>query len=68
MCIESELVIWGLILAATKQLYEWFSLSVCPSVHHTFLIIVSSWKIQELLPMTDVIFMQKVKVIGQRWR
>ena len=24
-------------LAATKQLYEWYFLSVCPSVRHTFL-------------------------------
>ena len=33
---------WPNVLAATKQLYEWFSqssvcLSVCPSVRHTFL-------------------------------
>ena len=28
---------WIFFLAATKQLYEWFSPSVCPSVSHTFL-------------------------------
>ena len=51
--------------------------SVCPSVHlsvcpsHLFdyvPIIVSSWNFQELLPMTDVRSMQKVKVRGQRSR
>ena len=50
-------------LAATKQLYEWFSPSVCLSVclfvrpSHIFdyvPIIVSSWIFQELLPMTEV--------------
>ena len=52
-------------------------LSVCPSVRpsvclsHFFyygLIIVSSWNFQELLPMTEVKSMQKVKVRGQRSR
>ena len=52
-------------------------LSVCPSVHlsvcpsHLFdyvPIIASSWNFQELLPMTDVRSMQKVKVRGQRSR
>ena len=51
-------------LAATKQLYEWFSQSVCPSVRPSHLfdyvsIIVSSWNFQELLPMTEVTSMQK---------
>ena len=72
-------------LAATKQLYEWFSpsvrLSVCPSVclsvrpsvclSHLFdyvPIILSSWNFQELLPVTKVTSMQKVKVRGQRSR
>ena len=50
-----------LILAATQQLYEWYfpsvRLSVCLSVclsnlfHHAP-IILSSWKFQEILPMT----------------
>ena len=70
-----------IFLAATKQLYEWFSLSVCPSVcpsvcssvcpshlFHYVPIIVSSWNFQELLPMTEVMSMQKVKVRGQRSR
>ena len=65
------------LLAATKQLYEWFSPPVCPSVclsvrlSHLFdyvPIIVSSWNFQELLPVTKVTSMQKVKVRGQRSR
>ena len=68
-------------LAATKQLYKWYfpsvRLSVCPSVcpsvclSHLFdyvPIIVSSWNFQELLPMTKVRSLQKVKVRGQRSR
>ena len=64
-------------LAATKQLYEWFSpsvrLSVRPSVRLSHLfdyvpIILSSWNFQELLPVTKVTSMQKVKVRGQRSR
>ena len=66
-----------LLLAATKQLYDWFSpsvrLSVCVSVgpshlFHHVPIIVSSCNFQELLPMTKVTSMQKVKVRGQRTR
>ena len=66
-----------LFLAATKQLYEWFSPSVCLSVRpsvclsHLFdyvPIIVSSWNFQELLPVTKVTSMQKVKVKGQGHR
>ena len=56
-------------LAATKQLYKRYFSSVrppvCPSVCHTFFtvtLIVSSWNFQELLPMTKVRSMQKVKV------
>ena len=46
-------------------------LSVCPSVRPSHLfdyvpIIVSSWNFQELLPVTEVMSMQKVKVKGQR--
>ena len=67
----------GDFLAATKQLYKWYfpsvCPSVCPSVHLSHLfdyvpIIVSSWNFQELLPMTKVRSMQKVKVRGQRSR
>ena len=63
-----------LILAATKQLYECFSpsvclsvcLSVCPSHFFDYVpIIVSSWNFQESLPMTEVASMQKVNVRGQ---
>ena len=66
-----------LFLAATKQLYKWYFPSVSPSVRlsvslsHLFdyvPIIVSSWNFQELLPMTKVRSMQKVKVRGQRSR
>ena len=54
-----------------------FCLSVCPSVRpsvclshlfHWVPVIVSSWNFQELLPLTKVMSMQKVKVIGQRSR
>ena len=56
-------------LAATKQLYDWFSPSVCPShLFHHVPIIVSSWNFQELLPWSEVMSMQKVKVRGQRSR
>ena len=66
-----------LFLAATKQLYEWYFLSVCPSVcpsvrlSHLFdyvPIIVSSWNFQELSHWTRVRSMQKVKFRGQRSR
>ena len=48
-------------------------LSVCLSVRPSHLfdyvpIIVSSWNFQELLPMTELTSMQKVKVRGQRSR
>ena len=62
---------------AAPQMVFSVRLSVCPSVRlsvrlsHLFdyvPIIVSSWNFQELLPMTDVRSMQKVKVRGQRSR
>ena len=44
-------------------------LSVCLSHLFDYVpIIVSSWNFQELLPMTEVMSMQKVKVRGQRSR
>ena len=57
----------NMFLAATKQLYKWYFPSVRPSVRLSHLfdyvpIIVSSWNFQELLPMTKVRSMQKVKV------
>ena len=64
-------------LAATKQLFDWFSPSVRPSVclsvrlshlFHHVPIIVSSWNFQDLLPWSEVMSMQKVKVRGQRSR
>ena len=60
-------------LAATKQLYEWFSPSVCLSVRPSHLfdyvpIIVSSWIFSELLPVTEVMSLQRVKVRSQRSR
>ena len=80
----ANLTFWWILrsfLAATKQLYDWFSpsvrLSVCLSVRpsvclshlfHHVPIIVSSWNFQELLPWSKVMSMQKVKVRGQRSR
>ena len=56
-------------LAATKRLYEWFCPSVRPSHLFDYVpIIVSSWNFQELLPVTEVTSMQKVKVKGQGHR
>ena len=59
--------VFHIFLAATKQLYECYFLSVCPSVHPSHLfdyvpIIASSWNFQELLLMAKVRSMQKVKV------
>ena len=49
-------------LAATKQLYEWFSLSVRLSpFFHYVPIMISSWNFQVLLPMADVRSIQKVR-------
>ena len=58
---------------AALQMVQSVRLSVCPSVCPSHLfdyvrIIVSSWNFQELLPMTKVMSMQKVKVRGQRSR
>ena len=47
-------------LAATKQLYD----SVC----HIFFTMFPSWSFQELLPWSEVMSMQKVKVKGQGHR
>ena len=75
--LNSSWKLLSLFLAATKQLYEWFSPSVCPSVRlsvrpsHLFdyvPIIVSSWNFQALVPVTKVTSMQKVTVRGQRSR
>ena len=68
---------FDVFLAATKQLNEWYfpsvRLSVRPSVCPSHLfdyvpIFRSSWNFQELLPMTKVMSMQKVKVRGQKSR
>ena len=56
-------------LAATKQLYKWYFLSVCLSHLFDYVsIIISSWNFQELLPMTKLRSLQKVKVRCQRSR
>ena len=60
-------------VAETKQLYEWYFLSVCPSVSLSHIfdyvpIIVSSWNFQELSHWTRVRSIQKVKVRSQRSR
>ena len=67
------IILQWIFLAATKQLYEWYLLSVCVSVRLSHLfdyvhIIVSSWNFQELSPRTRVRSMQKIKVGGQRSR
>ena len=57
----------GLFLAAVMN--SIFCLSVCLSQLFDYVpIIVSSQYFQELLPMTEVISMQKVKVKGQGHR
>ena len=62
--------IW--LLFSCDQAALWIVLSVRPSVcpsqlfHPFFIIIVSLWNIQELLPMTEVMSMQMIKVRGQR--
>ena len=68
ICIFSRCHLW--FLAATTQLNEWY---FCPSVRlshlfHYVPIIVSSQNFQQLLPMTRVRSMQKVKDWGQRSR
>ena len=79
ICVISPLTLKlpGQFLAATKQLNAWYfpsvRLSVRPSVCLSHLfdyvpIIRSSWNFQELLPMTKVMSMQKVKVRDQRSR
>ena len=56
-------------LAATKQLYKWYFLSVRLSYLFDYVpIIVSSWNFQELLPRTGVRSMQKVKVTTKHYR
>ena len=60
-------------LAATKLPCELSYPSVRPSVCPSHLLhyvpsIASSWNIQESLPMTEVMFMQMIKVRGQRSR
>ena len=53
-------------LAATKQLYEWFSPSVRPwHLFHNVPVIISSWNLQKLLPLTEVTSMRKFKVRGK---
>ena len=53
-------------MAAEIKFSEDVRLSVCPSHLFDYVpIIVSSWNFQELLPMTNVRSMQKVKVRDQ---
>ena len=74
--IETWIIFFSCDQAALQMVFS-VCLSVCPSVRlsicpsHLFdyvPIIVSSWNFQELLLMTDVRSMQKVKVRGQRSR
>ena len=67
-----SLVIFSCDQAALQMVFS-VCLSVRPSVHPSHLyhhvpIIVSSWNFLELLPMTKVTSMQKVKARGQRWK
>ena len=67
-----QVTIFSCDQAALWMVYS-VRLSVCPSVCLSHLfdyvpIIVSSQNVQELLPMTEVISMQKVKVNGQGHR
>ena len=61
--------IW--LLFSCDQAALWMVLSVRPSVcpshlFHYVAIIASSWNIQELFPMTEVMSMQMIKVRSQR--
>ena len=63
----------GLLIFSCDQAALQMVFSVCPSVRLSHLfdyvpIIISSWNFQELLPMTKIRSMQKVKVRGQRSR
>ena len=66
MCAE-----WRPIFSCDRAAL-WMVQSVCLSVRHTFFdyvpVIVSSRNFQELLPMTEVMSMQRVKVKGQGHR
>ena len=70
--IEHSAIIFSCNQAALWMVQS-VRLSVCVSVRPSQLfdyvpIIVSSWSFQELLPMTKVMSMQKVKVKGQGHR
>ena len=66
--IWTTVVIFSCDQAALQMVFS-VRLSVCPSHLFDYVpIIVSSWNFHELLPMTDVRSMQKVKVRGQRSR
>ena len=54
---------------AALRMVQSIRLSVCPShLFHYVSIIISSWNFHELLPLTEVMFMQKVEVRVQRSR
>ena len=70
--LELKLLIFSCDQAALRTLIS-VRLSVCLSVCLSHLfdnvpVIVSSWNYRELLPLTDVMSMQNVKVRGQRSR
>ena len=65
----------GFVIFSCDQAAFWMAQSVCPSVclsvclwHHYVRIIISPWNVLELLPITEVMAMQKVKVRGRRLR
>ena len=69
-CDQAALqMVFSVCLSVRLSVRPSVCLSVCPSHLFDYVpIIVSSWNFQELLPMTNVRSMQKVKVRGQRSR
>ena len=69
-CDQAALqMVFSVCLSVRLSVCPSVRLSVCPSHLFDYVpIIVSSWNFQELLPMTNVRSMQKVKVRGQRSR
>ena len=68
MFAEPEMSPFSWFLAGTKQL--WTVMFICLPVCHTFFhyvsLVVSPWNFRDLLPLTKVMSIHKVKVRGQR--
>ena len=72
-CLKQNCIATGFIYDDAVNFTVDVRLSVCPSLSlshlfHYVPIIASSWNFQELLPMIEVMSVQKVKVWGQRSR